>query len=127
MTDTPIKRLKMAETMRAIRICRADLCNPNCPLYEEEDCERHLAGNALLVIDYYADFQRPKPIEKYLNPGKDEVDFRCPTCLCVLGKRHKYSNVNGLEFEFVYEEDEFCPFCGQAIDWHPEEEGAGDE
>lgn len=126
MTDTPIKRLKMTETMRALRICRADLCNPNCPLYEEEDCARHLAGNALSVIDYYADFQRPKAVDEYRNPDKDEIEFRCPTCLCVLGKRYKYRNAPGFEFEFIYEEDEFCPFCGQALDWHPEE-GAEEE
>lgn len=127
MTDKTVKRLEMSETMRALRICRADLCNPNCPLYEEEDCEMHLAGNALRVIDYYADFQRPKPVDKFINPIKAEVDFRCPTCVSVLGKRPKYRNLGGLEFEFVFEEDEFCPNCGQALDWHADEEGSGEE
>lgn len=115
MTDTPIKKLEMSDTMRALRICRADLCNQNCPLYEDEDCERHLAGNALSAIEYFAAFQRPKPVEKCRDLIHDQTTFACPNCYTILERVEP-----GREFA-SFPVDAFCPNCGQALDWHAEE------
>lgn len=119
MTDKPLKTLEMSDTMRALRICQADLCNPNCPLYEDEDCTRQLAVNALRVIDYWSAFQRPKPVEHFRDILRDTDSFACPNCFTILKKVTKNQ-------EFLFPSDEHCPACGQALDWEPKE-GDGDE
>ena len=119
MTDKPLRTLEMSDTMRALRICQADLCNPHCPLYDDEDCTRQLAANALSVIDYWSAFQRPKPVERFRDLVHDAESFACPNCVTILKRV-------GSSTEFLFPVDEFCPACGQALDWEPKE-GDGDE
>lgn len=119
MTDKQPRFLEISDTMRALRICQADLCNPNCPLYEDEDCTMQLAMNALRVIDYWSAFQRPKPVEHFRDILRDTDSFACPNCFTILKKVTKNQ-------EFLFPSDEHCPACGQALDWEPKE-GDGDE